>query len=180
MASDKLTDKQQQFCEAYTHGATITQAYITAYKPKKQSYQVSASLASRLFRNEKIQAFISSLQEKRKEKINYTAEDSFLKLKEIQALAMAKKDAKGKPSPDLSNALKAEELIQKLYGLAKEKTDITFKTDAGFGAFYAAICQKKDYGAPVLEAEAEEKEKTLSKTDVLAICQDSQVSENKQ
>lgn len=179
MASDKLTDKQQQFCEAYTHGATVTQAYIQAYNPTNKKYSSVQVMASQVFKNPKIQAYISSLQEKRKEKINYSAEDSFLKLKEIQALAMNKTNAKGESTPDLSNALKAEELIQKLFGLAKDKTDITFKADAGFSAFYAAICQKKDYGSGVLEAEPVENIKNLSKNDDLAICQESQVIENK-
>lgn len=180
MTSKDLTDKQKRFCENYTHGLTVTQAFIKAYNPKLKNYTTIQATASQEFRKPKIQAFISSLQEKRQEKINYTAEDSFLKLKEIQALAMAKKDAKGKPNPDLSNALKAEELIQKLYGLAKEKTDITFKADAGFSTFYAAICQKKDYGAPIIEAKAEETTKTLSKNDVSAICQKKESVEIKQ
>lgn len=51
-------------------------------------------------------------------KITYTKKDSFLKLQEIQELALSME-----PKPDFTAALRSEELKGKLFGLYQDKKD---------------------------------------------------------
>ena len=96
--------------------------------------------------------------------LNYTQEESFNKINALQALAEQKND--------ITNALKAEEMKQKLAGINKDNTSLNFGIVGDFKEFYAAICAKKDYGST-------KSINNQSKSEVLDICPESQVIENK-
>ena len=66
-------------------------------------------MSSRLLRNVKIESRLEELKKGIEKELVYSALESFSKLKEIQELALA-----NGVKPDLTNALKAEELKGKL------------------------------------------------------------------
>ena len=149
-----LTPQQENFIKNYVNGQTASESVKNSYNVKSLSNIQIAQKANSLLNND----FVKQEIEKRKEKqsliLNYTAEDSFKKIVEIQTLAEEKKD--------ITNILKAEEMKQKLAGINKENTNLNFGIVGDFKEFYAAICAKKDYGST-------KQEKTESKSDILAI-----------
>lgn len=133
-----LTVQQKTFCKEYANGLSATQAYKKAYNCKDKKDALVAYHANKLLNNELVKQEIQEIKEKTSSFLNYTSEQSFNKIKEIQALCLEKKD--------FTNALKAEEMACKLAGLYKQETGILSGAVGEFKEFYAAICAKKDYG----------------------------------
>lgn len=120
-----LTAKQEKFCQNIAKGMNQSEAYRNAFNISKAKQESVHTLASRLLKKVEVKSRLSELKEKTTEEIKYTVEDSFRKLSEIQALALARKRKFGIADPDLTNAIKAEELKGKLKGLYVEKREIS-------------------------------------------------------
>ena len=159
-----LTPQQEKFIKNYVSGQNATEAYKSAYSVKGQDNRSISVKASQLLSKEIIIKEIEERKEKQSLLLNYTAEDSFKKIVEIQTLAEEKKD--------ITNILKAEEMKQKLAGINRENATLNFGIVGDFKEFYAAICAKKDYGIT-------KSINTQSKTVALSNCPESQVIENK-
>lgn len=159
-----LTPQQEKFIKNYVNGQTASESVKNSYNVKGLTNIQIAQKANSLLNNDFVKQEIEKRKEKQSLLLNYTAEDSFKKIVEIQTLAEEKKD--------ITNILKAEEMKQKLAGINKENTTLNFGVVGDFKEFYAAICAKKDYGST-------KSTNTQSKSDVLDICPESQVIENK-
>ena len=119
-----LTPKQEKLCQCIIKGMSQTDAYRESFDTLKMKEETIWSNASRLIKNSKVIARIEELKKNIEKELVYSALESFSKLKEIQELALA-----NGVKPDLTNALKAEELKGKLAGLYVEKKDITANID---------------------------------------------------
>lgn len=119
-----LTPKQEKFCQCIIKGMNQTDAYREVYNTKKSTDKSVWECASRLMNDVKVASRIEELRKNIEKELVYSALESFSKLKEIQELALA-----NGVKPDLTNALKAEELKGKLAGLYVEKKDITANID---------------------------------------------------
>lgn len=120
-----LTPKQERFCQCIVKGMSQTDAYKEAFDTLKMKEETIWSNASRLIKNSKVIARVEELKKGIEKELVYSALESFNKLKEIQELALV-----NQLKPDLTNALKAEELKGKLAGLYVEKKDITANIDS--------------------------------------------------
>lgn len=152
MNKKNLTPQQLKFCENYARGLSAIESYKSAYSSKGVNLKSLSYNANKLLNDDLIIKEIEKRKEKNLSFLNYSVEKSFNKIKEIQEKALEKND--------LTNALKAEEMIAKLTGINQEKAGNGGEILNGFKEFYAAICLKKDYGS-------RENEKSLSKTEVL-------------
>lgn len=159
-----LTQQQKKFVEEYINGASASAAYKKAYNCQNKKPALIAYNANKLLNDEVIIKEIEEKKQKNSSFLNYTQEESFNKIKALQELAEQKND--------ITNALKAEEMKQKLAGINKDQTSVNFGIVGDFKEFYAAICAKKDYGSTKAE-------KTESKTLDLSNCPESQIIENK-
>lgn len=160
-----LTPQQNKFIDCYVSGQTATESYCQAYSTKGKNKKLIFYHASKLLDDENIKKEIEKRKDKTSSLLNYTAEESFKNIKEYQELA--------KQKGDITNALKAEEMKQKLAGINKDQANLNLGIVGDFKEFYAAICAKKDYGNT-------EKEKSLSKSGDLSISPKSEVIDNKQ
>lgn len=138
-----LTPQQEKFIKNYVNGQTASESVKNSYNVKSLSNIQIAQKANSLLNNDFIKQEIEKRKEKQSLLLNYTAEDSFKKIVEIQTLAEEKKD--------ITNILKAEEMKQKLAGINKDNTSLNFGIVGDFKEFYAAICAKKDYGSTKTE-----------------------------
>lgn len=121
---DKLTLKQEKFVQEYlSNGGNATQAYKVAYDGNKNSDKTNNENASRMLANSKIKARLNVYQEEVKERVLYTAEQSFDKLNELLALALCPEGESGRIN--LQAALKAEELKGKLTHLYVDRVEQT-------------------------------------------------------
>ena len=120
-----LTPKQEKFCQCIVKGMSQTDAYKEAFEIKTAKPESVYTMASRLLRDVKIESRLEELKKGIEKELVYSALESFNKLKEIQELALG-----NQLKPDLTNALKAEELKGKLAGLYVEKKDITANIDS--------------------------------------------------
>ena len=115
-----MNDRQKKFVREYIKRNNATQAAIAAGYSKK----TARSIGQRLLTNIDIQNAIEKQQLKLQEEFKYSVEESFENLKKAQELAL-EREIYGKPAPDLSNFIKAEELKGKLKGLYVEKKEIS-------------------------------------------------------
>lgn len=134
LKGNKLTPKQEKFCQAIRNGKNYSDAYRESYDTNNMKMETINRNAFELFQNNKIKARIAELQRLVEEKICYTAKQSFDKLNEIQkkALEMKKKVfikdmdfPLEEETPDLKSAIRAEELKGKLIGLYVDKIEST-------------------------------------------------------
>lgn len=160
-----LTKQQREFTKLYAEGLSASKAYKQAYNTEGQTEKNIAYKASKLLSKEEIKKEIQEKENKNSSFLNYTAEKSFNKIKEIQTLCLEKKD--------FTNALKAEEMAGKLAGLFKQNDGAQVGILGDFKEFYAAICAKKDYGT-------QENTLSQSKNVDLSSCPENQVIETKQ
>ena len=110
-SSTKL--RQRKFCELVAQGESAYQACIKAGYSEKYANCYSHKLLGKY--KDRIEQLKPKVQKVIEEKFNYSVEQSFQKLCEIQELAL-KEDEKGNYS-NLSAAIKAEELKGKMYGV---------------------------------------------------------------
>lgn len=134
LKGNKLTPKQEKFCQAIRNGNNYSDAIRESYDVKNMKPETINRMAFELMQNPKIIARIAELQRLVEEKICYTAKQSFDKLNEIQkkALEMKKKVfikdmdfPLEEETPDLKSAIRAEELKGKLNGLYVDKVEST-------------------------------------------------------
>lgn len=159
-----LTEQQKKFCKEYVSGKSASQAYAIAYSVKGKTKQLVAYNANKILDKEEIKQEIEEIKKKNSSFLNYTAEESACKIKQIQELAIIK--------GDMTNALKAEEMLQKITGINKDNNALQIGIVGDFKEFYAAICAKKDYGST-------KSINTKSKTVDLSNCPKTQEIENK-
>ena len=105
--------RQRKFCELVAQGESAYQACIKAGYSEKYAKTDSYKLLEKY--GNRIEELKPKAQKVIEEKFNYSVEQSFKKLCEIQALALSV-DEKGNYS-NLSAAIKAEELKGKMYGV---------------------------------------------------------------
>lgn len=94
-----MTDKQRMFAEEYIADPDMnaTRAYKKVYKNCKTD-EAAAANASRLLKNANVSAYVRELQDKRSERLKYTADDVLKDLIEVkdrcmQAVPVMKWDA---------------------------------------------------------------------------------------
>lgn len=145
MSASKLTPKQEKFCQQVALGKCYSEAYAEAYNTKNVAPKSINELASRLAKKVEIRSRIEELKKKTEETINYTREDSFRKLRSFQEMALMRVNVNGDSIPDLNNAIKAEALILKLFGLETENKNLNIKGSDAFERFYNSLCESKDY-----------------------------------
>ena len=119
-----LTPKQEKFCQYIVEGLSQVDAYKKAFEIKTAKANSVYTMASRLLKNVKIESRLEELKKGVEKELAYSAIESFKRLKEIQSMALS-----NQLRPDLTNAIKAEELCGKLAGLYVEKKDITANID---------------------------------------------------
>ena len=114
MTKQKNTKKRQQkFCEYVAKGESAYQACVKAGYSEKYAKNYSYIMLEKY--GKAIEQLKPKVQKVIEEKFNYSVEQSFQKLCEIQNLAL-ETDAKGNYN-NLSAAIKAEELKGKMYGV---------------------------------------------------------------
>lgn len=128
MRKNKLTSKQERFCQNIIKGMNQSAAYRDAYDTKKMKEATINSEACRLVSDPNISARLEELREKVEAEVVYTVKDSFANLQKAQSLSLARKNAlTGTPNPDVKNFLTAEDLKMKLFGLVVDKSETTLK-----------------------------------------------------
>lgn len=144
-----LTSKQQKFVEEICKGASPSQAYISAYNPKKASKETIATQAQKILKKPNIIPIIEKNKEKLQEKLTYTLEESFKKIVDIQNKSLEYKcETTTKDgavvvvcNPDLKTALKAEELKGKLLGFYAEKSRVEINSNAPVQIIFNDKCK---------------------------------------
>ena len=128
----KLNSKQENFCNEYIkNGANGAQAYLKAYKTKKE--ETATVNASRLLRNANVQQYISELQEKARDEAIMSAierkkwltdvvrdiqrEECTVKIPDGEEVVVGSKNA------DLNTKLKAIDILNKMDGEYKTILD---------------------------------------------------------
>ncbi len=126
MAKNKLTAKQQRFCEEYVVDCNATQAALRAgYSAKTAGEQGHQQL-----QKPHVAAEVKRLQEVISERVDYTVDQHMAELEEIHSKALATEpvfDADGQHVGDQwktsATALKAVELKGKVIGAYTEKVE---------------------------------------------------------
>ena len=113
MASDKLTPKQERFCQNIAKGMSQADAYRDAYDTENMKEETIWSASCRLMNDCKVTARVKELTAEAVKDIKYEVEDCFRETDEILQLA--------KMTDNLQIMLKAVEQKGKLKGLFKDK-----------------------------------------------------------
>ena len=116
---NRLTPKQEKFCQNIAKGMKYSEAYKKAYNPPTMSQDSIYVEANKTMRLPKISQRTQELKQKQEQELVYTAKDSFFNLELAQSEALAQ--------GNMNAYLKAEELKGKLLGLYTEKKDIELK-----------------------------------------------------
>ena len=132
MNSNELTPKQEAFCIAVASGKSLSQAYRECYNAKGKMETLNRN-AFELYHNTKITTRIEELREEKVKELKYTARESFENLQLIQELALSKsrklQNGEEVQEPDLTSAIRAEELKGKLAQLYIEKKEVSLSGD---------------------------------------------------
>ena len=108
MDKNKLTPKQEKFCQAIVRGNNISEAYRQVYDAENMKPNTINRKAFDLQKNGKIRARVEELKKKIEDKIAYTKEQH---IKRLETIGKAAFNAK-----QYNAALKAEELKGKVSG----------------------------------------------------------------
>jgi hypothetical protein len=115
----KLTIKHVNFCKEYIrNGGNRTKAYKSAFDCSKVTDKSVNESSSRLLNDKRIIEQLEELQKPLQKKFEYTIENSFRKLLELQE--------KSEENGDIRSSLKAEELKGKLFSLYVNRVDVKF------------------------------------------------------
>lgn len=132
MNSNELTPKQEAFCIAVASGKSLSQAYRECYNAKGKMETLNRS-AFELYHSPKITTRIDELREEKVKELKYTARESWEKLQLIQEIALSKlkklQNGEEVQDPDLTSAIRAEELKGKLAQLYIEKKEVSLSGD---------------------------------------------------
>lgn len=125
---DKLTAKQEAFCQAVVSGMSQSDAYRKAYNAKKMKAETVQQSASRLMADRKVAARVESLRKPVAEKVQYGLEQAMLEAKEAFDIAKEKENG--------GAMVAAATLRAKLNGLLIErmKVDATVKGSVAYRA----------------------------------------------
>jgi uncharacterized membrane protein YgaE (UPF0421/DUF939 family) len=134
MASDKLTPKQEKFCQNIAKGLSQADAYRDAYNTENMKEESIWCNASQLASDTKVTQRVKELTAEAVKDIKYEVEDCFRETDEILQLA--------KMTDNLQIMLKAVEQKGKLKGLFKEIKDLNI--NAVSGVEFNVINAKKD------------------------------------
>ena len=134
MASDKLTPKQERFCQNIAKGLSQADAYRDAYDCEDMVDNSVYKEACLLMNTPKITQRVKELTAEAVKDIKYEVEDCFRETDEILQLA--------KMTDNLQIMLKAVEQKGKLKGLFKEIKDLNI--NAVSGVEFNVINAKKD------------------------------------
>lgn len=118
---EKLTPKQEKFCELIAKGETQNKAYKQVYGCKGSNNNTIYNNAYKLINQDNIRERIAELKTIAEQDIKYTKEQSFKKLCDIQEQAYKENN--------ISAVIRAEELKGKLFDLYNTKADINLKAD---------------------------------------------------
>lgn len=122
MAEDRLTKKERAFCEEFVaNGGNASRAYFAAYDCP--SMENARKAYCKVFRKERVKAYIKELQKEAFENACINAERVALKLADI---AFA---GKGDEYYQASSQLKALDLLQKQLGLQTQKVEADISTE---------------------------------------------------
>lgn len=113
MASDKLTPKQERFCQNIAKGMSQADAYRDAYDTENMKEESIWSCSCRMMNDVKVMSRVKELTAEAVKDIKYEVEDCFRETDEILQLA--------KMTDNLQIMLKAVEQKGKLKGLFKDK-----------------------------------------------------------
>ena len=111
----ELDKRQRDFCKYKAQGYSNEESAIKAGYAKTTAKTKSHLLVEKSEIKAEIEKWRGKVQKVMEEKFNYSVEQSFKKLCEIQELALLE-DEKGNYN-NLSAAIKAEELKGKMYGV---------------------------------------------------------------
>lgn len=132
----KLNMKQQKFCQEYIKDLNATQAYLRAYRPKKES--TARINGCKLLANTNISQKINELQSERAKELKIDANWVLQRLKYISDRCVQAEpalDHSGNPTGeyrfDAAGAIKATELIGKHLGMFKDKVEHTGNLGVG-------------------------------------------------
>ena len=113
---DKLTPKQEQFCELIAKGETQNQAYKKVYGCKGSNNNTIYNNAYKLMNQDNIKRRLAELKQIAETDIKYTKEDSFNRLCEMQKQA--------EQNNDINSMVRIEEMKGKLFGLYNNKVSV--------------------------------------------------------
>lgn len=131
---DKLTIKQEKFCNEYVKTGNATRSYLSAgYKVSEESARV---LSSKLLAKVSIQARVQELMQDlhddtiadQQEILQYLT--SVLRGKATELYVTQKGETIEKP-PSISDRTKASELLGKRYGMWVDKVDLSGQVELG-------------------------------------------------
>ena len=110
-----LDERQKKFVELVASGKSPYRACIEAGYSEQYAKAFSGKLLEK-YKNE-IEALKPVVQEAIKEEFKYTVKDSFNNMQELKKIALNCFDKNG--NPNINAAIKAEELMGKMYGVYK-------------------------------------------------------------
>ena len=111
--ADKLTIKQERFCQKYIECGNASEAYRFAYDSDNMSTKTIGRKAKELLDNGKITAWLDISQSKTAEKHEITKDTHIKNLQELKRMAIE--------TGNLHVAVKAENLIGQTCGLYTQK-----------------------------------------------------------
>lgn len=117
--ANKLTIKQEKFCQAYIETGNASKAYRQAYDAERMKLATINRKAKELLDNGKITARLDALQQTHQKRHNVTVDSLTLEYEEAREIAKTS----GQPSAMVS----ATTGKGKLHGLIKDKHELTGK-----------------------------------------------------
>jgi phage terminase small subunit len=118
---NKLTPKQEKFCQEYHKSGSASDAYRKAYDSKNMKPSTVNRSAKELLDNRKIAARIDALQKSTVKRHETTVDDLLRELEEARASALMQE------TPQASAAVSATMGKAKLLGFDKSKIEVTGK-----------------------------------------------------
>lgn len=118
--AQKLTSKQQKFCDLYVTGSTVLEAYLGAYDVGPDTKMSSKYVAAnRVLNQPVVAAMIAKMRSEVAKKISITAETLVAELEEIKQVALRAE------TPQSAAAVSAVMGKAKLLGLDKQIIEMT-------------------------------------------------------
>jgi hypothetical protein len=128
-----LTAKEKEYCRLRIEGLNQTQAYKGAYNTENMKYETIKNKAYQLERKGDIRATLDAMDKQKDDaiikKAVYDVEECAKDWDRVMQLAESRKNANGDYNPDLTNMAKAIDGKMRLFGLDKNKTEISGSLD---------------------------------------------------
>lgn len=120
--AEKLTIKQEKFCQQYHKTGNASEAYRRAYDAKNSTPNSVNRMANALLNNLKIASRVKELQNKAEKRHEITVDDLIGELEQARTIAL------GAETPQASAAVSATMGKGKLLGLVVDKVDSKVKS----------------------------------------------------